>query len=76
MSLFMPARFASCLDFPSRRLAFIAYAMVLLILLDAPTAESLQPQLTPRVCSDHLSQMGRDAVQQISLQRLSIFIRS
>jgi hypothetical protein len=67
-SLFMPARFASCLDFPSCRLAFTACAMVLLILLDALTAESLQPQLTSRPCSDRLSQMGRDALQQISLQ--------
>jgi hypothetical protein len=76
MLLFMPARFASCLDLPSRRLTFTACAMVLLILLDALTAESLRPQLPSRPCSDRLFQMGRDALQQISLQRPSIFIRS
>jgi hypothetical protein len=43
MSLFIPAKFASCLDFTSRPLAFIACAMALLIHLDALTVESLQP---------------------------------
>jgi hypothetical protein len=42
-ALFMLARFASCLDLSSRRLAFTACAMVLLILLDALTMESLRP---------------------------------
>jgi hypothetical protein len=72
----MPAIFASCLDLPSHRLAFAACAMVLLILLDALTEESLQLQLTSRPCSDHPSQMGRDALRQISLQRPSTYIRS
>jgi hypothetical protein len=39
ISLFMPARFASCLDFPSHRLIFTACVTVPLILLDALTAE-------------------------------------
>jgi hypothetical protein len=76
MLLFMPARFAICLDLPSHRLAFTACAMVLLILLDALTTESLQPQLTARPYSDRLSQMGLDTLQRISLQRPSIYIRS
>jgi hypothetical protein len=41
MILFMPARFASYLGLPSRRLAFTACDMVLLILLDALTVELL-----------------------------------
>jgi hypothetical protein len=36
--------------------------MALLILLDALTAESLQPQLMSQPYSDCLSQMGRDAL--------------
>jgi hypothetical protein len=72
----MPVRSASCLNLLSHRLAFTACVMALLILLDALTAELLQPQLTSRPCSDRLSQMGRDGLQQISLQRPSISIRS
>jgi hypothetical protein len=75
-ALFMLARFTSCLDLPSRRLAFTACAMVLPILLGALTTELLRPQLTSRPCFDCLSQMGRDALQHISFQRPSISIRS
>jgi hypothetical protein len=53
--LFMPARFASCLDLLSRRLAFTACATVPLILFDTLTAESLQLQLTSQPCSDRPS---------------------
>jgi hypothetical protein len=56
MLLFMLARFASCLDSPSHRLAFTTCVMVLLILLGALTVELLQLQLTSRPCSDRLSQ--------------------
>jgi hypothetical protein len=64
------------LDSLSHRLAFTACVMVLLILLGALTAELLQLQLTSRPCSDHLSQMGRDALRQISLQCPIIYISS
>jgi hypothetical protein len=63
----MLAKFASCLDSPSHRLAFTACVMVLLILLGALTTELLQLQLMSRLCSDRPSQMGRDAHRQISL---------
>jgi hypothetical protein len=72
----MLARFASCLDFPSHRLAFTACVMVLLILLGALTAELPQPQPMSRLCSDHPSQMGRDVLRQFSLQRPSTYISS
>jgi hypothetical protein len=72
MLLFMPARFASCFDLPSRRLTFTACATVPLILLVALTTVLLQLQPTLRPCSDRLSQMGCDALQQISLQRTSV----
>jgi hypothetical protein len=76
MLLFMPVRFTSCLDSPSHQLAFTACVMVLLILLGALTAELLQLQLMSRPCSDRLSQMGRDALRQTSLQWPSTYINS
>jgi hypothetical protein len=45
-------------------------------LLVALTAVLLQLQPTSRPCSDRLSQMGRDALRQISLQRPSTYISS
>jgi hypothetical protein len=71
----MPARYASCLDFPSRQLAFIVCATVHQILLDALMVESLQPQLTSRPYSDYHSQIGRDALQLISPLQQSTYIR-
>jgi hypothetical protein len=76
MLLFVLARFASCLDFLSHRLAFTACVMVLLILLGALTTELLQLQLTSRPCSDHPSQICRDVLWLISLQRPSTYISS
>jgi hypothetical protein len=52
MSLFLPARFASSLDFTSRRLDFTAYATAPLTLLAALTAVWLRVQLTSWLCSD------------------------
>jgi hypothetical protein len=72
----MLARFASCLDSTSHRLAFTTCVMVLLILLGALTAELLQLQLMSWPCSDCLLQMGRDAHRQISLQQPSTYISS
>jgi hypothetical protein len=69
----MPARFASSLDFTSRRLDFTAYAMAPLTLLAALTAVLLRVQLTSRLCSARPSQMGRDAHRQISLQQQSSY---
>jgi hypothetical protein len=63
MSLFMPARFASYLDFTSHQLVFTAYAMEPLTLLIALTAVLLLVQLTSRLYSDRPSQMGRDALR-------------
>jgi hypothetical protein len=74
MSLFMPARFASYLDFTSHRLVFIAYAMAPLTLLVTLTVVLLQVQLMSRLCSNRPSQMGRDALRQISPQQLSFSI--
>jgi hypothetical protein len=68
MSLFMPARFASSLDFTSHRLVFTAYSMAPLTLLVTLTAVLLLVQLMSRLCSDRPSHMGRDALWQISLQ--------
>jgi hypothetical protein len=66
MSLFMPARFASYLDFMRHRVIFTAYAMAPLTLLVALTTVLLLVQLTSRLCSDRPSQMGRDALRQTS----------
>jgi hypothetical protein len=74
MSLFMPARFASYLDFKSHRLVFTAYDMAPLTLLVALTAVLLLVQLTSRLCSDRPSQMGRDALRQTSPQQQSFYI--
>jgi hypothetical protein len=71
MSLFMPTRFASYLDFTSHRLVFTAYAMAPLTLLVALTAVLLLVQLTSRLCSNRPSQMGRDALRQTSPQQQS-----
>jgi hypothetical protein len=57
------------LDFMSHRLVFTAYAMAPLTLLVALTAVSLRVQLTSRLCSDRPSQMGGDALRQISPQQ-------
>jgi hypothetical protein len=76
MLQFMPARFATCLDSTSHRLVFTACATTPLILLIALTAELLLVQLTSRLCSDRPSQMGRDVLRQISLQRPSFYISS
>jgi hypothetical protein len=70
----MPARFASYLDFTSHRLVFTAYAMAPLTLLVALTAVLLLVQLTSRLCSDHPSQMGHDALRQTSPQQQSFYI--
>jgi hypothetical protein len=51
----------------SHRLVFTTYAMAPLTLLIALTAVLLRVQLTSRLCSDRPSQMGRDALRQISL---------
>jgi EamA domain-containing membrane protein RarD len=72
----MLARFASCMDFLSHRLIFTACVMVLLILLGALTTELLQLQPTSWLCSDRPSQMGRDVLWQISLQRPSTYFSS
>jgi hypothetical protein len=74
MSLFMPARFASYLDFTSHRLVFTAYAMAPVTLLVALTTVLLLVQLTLRLCSDRPSQMGRDALRQTSPQQQSFYI--
>jgi hypothetical protein len=74
MSLFMPARFASFLDFTSHRLVFTAYAMAPLTLLVALTVALLLVQLMSRLCSDLPSQMSRDALRQTSPQQQSFYI--
>jgi hypothetical protein len=58
MSLLLPIRFASSLDFPSRRLDFTAYATAPLTLLIAITAVWLRVQLMLWLCSAHPSQDG------------------
>jgi hypothetical protein len=68
MSLFMPARFASYLDFTSHRLVYTAYDMAPLTLLVALTVVLPLVQLTSQLCSDRHSQMGRDALRQTSPQ--------
>jgi hypothetical protein len=55
---------------------FTSCATVPLILLVALTAVLLQLHPTSRPCSDRLSQMGRDALRQISLQWPSTYISS
>jgi hypothetical protein len=72
----MLARFASYLDSTSHQLVFIACATAPLILLVALTAELLQLQLMSWLCSDCPSQMCRDVLPQISLQRPSSYISS
>jgi hypothetical protein len=74
MSPLLPVRFASSLDFPSRRLDFTAYAMDPLTLLVALTVVWLRAQLTSRLCSAHPSQMGRDDHRQILLQQPSTYL--
>jgi hypothetical protein len=74
MSLLLPVRFASSLDFPSRRLDFTAYATTPLTLLIALTAVWLRVQLTSRLCSARPSQMGRDVHRQILLQQPSTYL--
>jgi hypothetical protein len=74
MSLLLPVRFASSLDFPSRRLDFTAYATAPLTLLVALTVVWIRVQLTSRLCSARPSQMGRDVHRQISLQQPSSYL--
>jgi hypothetical protein len=70
----MPVRFASSLDFPSRRLDFTVCATTPLTLLVALTAVWLRVQLTSRLCSARPSQMGRNVHRQISLQQPSTYL--
>jgi hypothetical protein len=74
MSPLLPLRFASSLDFPSRRLDFTASATAPLTLLVALTAVWLRVQLTSRLCSARPSLMGRDVHRQILLQQPSIYL--
>jgi hypothetical protein len=71
MSLCMPVRSVSFLDFQSRRLGFTVCATALRILLVALTAELHPLQLTSQPCSDLLSQMGRDDLLLTSLLQRS-----
>jgi hypothetical protein len=74
MSPLLPLRFASSLDFPSRRLNFTAYATAPLTLLVTLTVVWLRVQLTSRLYFARPSLMGGDAHRQISLQQPSTYL--
>jgi hypothetical protein len=70
----MPARFASCLDFQSRRLGSTVGTTAPRILLVALTVELHLLQLTSQPCSNLLSQMGRDDLLLTSLPHQSSYM--